>query len=115
MNSSLLKKALPHIIAIVVFLVVSVAYNKTALEGKQLRQVDVQGYTGMKKQSVDYKEKYGHWPYGLNLRFAGCRLQYCDGRYNGISNVYQVEFGFSGKRTAQTDFLFFAACACFIF
>ena len=54
MNSSLLKKALPHIIAIVVFFVVSVAYNKTALEGKQLRQADVLGYMGMKKQSVDY-------------------------------------------------------------
>ena len=30
MNSPLLKKALPHIVAIIVFLIVSVAYNKTA-------------------------------------------------------------------------------------
>ena len=71
MNSSLLKKALPHIIAIVVFLVVSVAYNKTALEGKVLRQADVQGYTGMAKQSDDYREKNGHWPLWTESMFSG--------------------------------------------
>ncbi len=71
MNSSLLKKALPHIIAVVVFLIVSVAYNKTALEGKQLRQGDVQGYTGMAKQSNDYKDKNGRWPLWTESMFGG--------------------------------------------
>ena len=71
MNSSLFKKALPHIIAVVVFLIVSVAYNKTALEGKTLRQADVQGYTGMAKQSNDFKEKYGHWPLWTESMFGG--------------------------------------------
>ncbi len=41
MNSPLLKKALPHLIAVAVFLIVSVAYNKTALDGKELSQSDV--------------------------------------------------------------------------
>jgi len=34
MNSPFLKKALPHIIAIIVFLVVAIVYCKPALEGK---------------------------------------------------------------------------------
>jgi hypothetical protein len=53
MNSSLLKKALPHFIAIVVFFVVSVAYNKTQLDGKVVSQSDVQQFKGMAKQSDD--------------------------------------------------------------
>ena len=71
MNSSLLKKALPHVIAIVVFLLVSIVYNKTALEGKVLRQADVQGYTGMAKQSNDFREKYGHYPLWTESMFGG--------------------------------------------
>src|ERR1700730_1388098 len=71
MNSPLLKKALPHIIAIVVFLLVSIAYNKTALESKVLRQADVQGYTGMAKQSNDFREKYGHYPLWTESMFSG--------------------------------------------
>ncbi len=71
MISTLLKKALPHFIAIVVFLVVSVVYNKTALEGKVSRQADVQGYTGMAQQSKEYKEKNGHWPLWSESMFGG--------------------------------------------
>ena len=71
MNSSLLKKALPHIIAVVVFLIVSVAYNKTALDGKVVSQSDVQQFKGMAKQSDDFKEKNGHWPLWTESMFSG--------------------------------------------
>ncbi|HVY74220.1 MAG TPA: YfhO family protein [Puia sp.] len=71
MNNSFLKKALPHIIAIVVFLLVSVVYNKTALEGKVLYQSDVIGYKAMAKQSQDFKEKYGHFPLWTESMFSG--------------------------------------------
>ena len=36
------KKILPHIIAVVVFLIVSVVYCKPALEGKVVAQHDIQ-------------------------------------------------------------------------
>ena len=71
MNSSLLKKAIPHIIAVFVFLIVSIVYNKSALEGKVLRQADVQGYKGMAQQSNEYKEKNGHWPLWSESMFGG--------------------------------------------
>src|SRR5664279_4373773 len=71
MNSTLLKKALPHIIAIVVFFVVSVAYNKTQLEGKVVSQSDVQQHMSMSKQSDDYKVKNGRWPLWSESMFSG--------------------------------------------
>jgi hypothetical protein len=114
MNSSLLKKALPHVIAIVVFLVVSVAYNKTALEGKVLRQADVQGYKGMAQQSNEYREKNGHWPLWSESMFGGMPA------YNiAIESTHSFTVGvfnwifFLGKTPLKPICFFFSACVCF--
>jgi hypothetical protein len=114
MNSTLLKKTLPHIIAVVVFLIVSVAYNKTALEGKVLRQIDVQGYKGMAQQSNEYKEKYGHWPLWSESMFGGMPA------YNiALESTHVVGIGFVnwifflGKEPLKPICFFFAACVCF--
>ena len=71
MNTSFLKKATPHIAAIILFLLVSIVYNKTALQGKVLYQSDVIGYTAMAKQSQDFKAKYGHFPLWTESMFSG--------------------------------------------
>ena len=71
MNSSFWKKALPHIIAVGIFLVVAIVYCKPALEGKVLSQVDVIGHTGMARQSEVFKDKYGHYPYWTESIFSG--------------------------------------------
>ncbi|HUC80403.1 MAG TPA: YfhO family protein [Flavisolibacter sp.] len=71
MNKSLFHKALPHLIAIVVFLVVAVIYCKPALDGKVLQQHDVVQWKAMAKNSFDYKEKYGSFPLWTNGMFSG--------------------------------------------
>ena len=71
MKSSFLKKALPHVIAIVLFLVVAVVYCRPALEGKVVNQSDVQQYKEMARQSFEYKEKYGQFPLWIESAFAG--------------------------------------------
>jgi hypothetical protein len=71
MNASLLKKAYPHIAAIALFLLISVVYNKTALQGKVLSQSDVIGYMGMAKQSNDFKAAHGHYPLWTESMFSG--------------------------------------------
>ncbi len=114
MNSSLLKKALPHVIAVAVFLIVSIAYNKTALEGKSLRQADVQGYTGMAKQSNDYREKYGHWPLWSESMFGGM-----PGYNIAIESTHALTVGwvnwifYLGKTPWKPISFFFSACVCF--
>jgi len=71
MNSPFLKKALPHVIAVVLFLVVAIVYCKPALQGMVVNQLDTQGYRGMAQQSFEYKEKYGHFPLWTESMFGG--------------------------------------------
>jgi hypothetical protein len=111
MNSSLLKKALPHILAIVVFLVVSIAYNKTALEGKVLRQADVEGYTAMARQSHEFKEKYGHFPLWTESMFSGMPA------YNiAMDATSSITIGYLNRLFdigPKPVYFFFIACVCF--
>lgn len=71
MNSTVLKKALPHVIAILVFLIVAVVYCRPALEGKVVAQQDMLQYKAMAQQSFEYKEKYGHFPLWTESAFGG--------------------------------------------
>ncbi len=71
MNSSLLKKALPHVIAVLIFLIVAVIYGKPALDGKVVSQSDVIGWKGTAQQSIEYKERNGHFPLWSESTFSG--------------------------------------------
>src|SRR5664279_2246957 len=65
------KKVLPHVIAIVIFLIVAVVYCKPALEGKVVAQQDIQNWRGMSQQSVEFHDKYGYYPLWTNSLFSG--------------------------------------------
>ena len=65
------KKLLPHIIAVLVFLIVAVVFCKPAVEGKVVYQHDLQGWRGMVQQSIEFKETYGHYPLWTNSLFSG--------------------------------------------
>lgn len=65
------KTLLPHIIAVVLFLIIAVIYCKPALEGQVVAQHDIQGWRGMAQQSFEFKEKYGHFPLWTNSMFSG--------------------------------------------
>jgi hypothetical protein len=71
MMKSFWQKNWPHFAAIGIFLLVAVIYCKPALEGLVLDQHDIQGWKGMAQHSVEYKEKYGHYPYWTNSMFSG--------------------------------------------
>lgn len=67
-----LKPILPHLIAIIVFLLVAVIFCKPALEsGIVLKQGDVTGWQGMSHQSYVYKEAHGHVPLWITSMFSG--------------------------------------------
>jgi Bacterial membrane protein YfhO len=66
------KALLPHVIAIGIFLIVTLAFCKPALEsGVVLKQSDISSWEGMSKQSFDYKEKTGHFPLWVTSMFSG--------------------------------------------
>ena len=71
MKNPLLKKILPHVIAVAVFLIVSLLFCKPALEGNVLNQGDIVGWKGMAQNAFDYKEKHGHYPLWNPNLFSG--------------------------------------------
>ncbi len=71
MKNPLLKKILPHFIAVIIFLIVSILFCKPVLEGNVLNQHDTVGWKGMAQNSFEYKEKNGHFPLWNPNLFSG--------------------------------------------
>ncbi len=64
-------KFLPFVIAIVVFVIVSLAYFSPVLEGKELFQSDIAQFRGVSKEIVDYRKEHNQEPYWTNKAFGG--------------------------------------------
>jgi Bacterial membrane protein YfhO len=65
------KQVLPHLVAVVIFLLLSVFLNKPALEGKVVQQSDSVQWKAMAQQSFEFNEKYGHFPKWTNSMMGG--------------------------------------------
>ena len=65
------KQALPHLVAVVIFLLLSVLLGKPALQGKVVQQSDVIQWKAMAQQSFEFKEKHGHFPKWTNSMMGG--------------------------------------------
>ncbi len=71
MKPSLLKSALPHIIAALLFTVISFAYFYPVLEGRKINAHDTKVWEGSSKEISDYRDKYGREPLWTNSMFGG--------------------------------------------
>ena len=111
-NSAFLKKALPHVIAIVLFLVVAVVYCHPVVEGKVVRQTDVEQHNQMARQANEYKEKNGHYPLWIENAFSGMPAYTI-----AIDGQGPINLSFLTKATMlflpQPINFFFLACVCF--
>jgi hypothetical protein len=111
MNSTVLKKALPHVIAILVFLIVAVIFCRPALEGKVVFQSDMLQYKGMAQQSFEYKEKHGHFPLWSESSFSGMPAYTIAMDHSAIYLGPVVSILSLGL--PQPINFFFVACVCF--
>lgn len=113
MYSSFFKKILPHVIAIVVFLVIAMVYCRPAMQGDVLPQSDIQHWQGANKQSLDFKEKYGHYPLWTNSVFSGMPTFMI--AFSGNNTLpWQFHSAFTLGLPEPVQF-FFLACICFYF
>ncbi|MEP7258326.1 MAG: YfhO family protein [Flavitalea sp.] len=71
MNKSLWQRVQPHAIAIGIFFIISCIYCLPALQGMIVAQPDSEGWKGMAQQSIEFKEKFGHYPLWTNSMFSG--------------------------------------------
>ncbi|NLP56691.1 YfhO family protein [Lutibacter sp. B1] len=65
------KKVLPYIIAIVIFVIISLAYFSPVLEGKKIQQSDIAQFIGSSKEIKDFREANDKEPYWTNATFGG--------------------------------------------
>lgn len=66
-----LKKILPHIIAVVAFIVVSLVFFSPVMEGKKLFQSDMAQFDGASKELHDYEKASGEGANWANAMFSG--------------------------------------------
>lgn len=65
------KKFIPHIVAIVAFIVIALAYFNPVLQGKVIYQSDIALYTGMAEQQNDFRDRTGEETYWTDAAFGG--------------------------------------------
>ncbi|MFD0963888.1 YfhO family protein [Pseudofulvibacter geojedonensis] len=65
------KKILPHLIAVLLFIVASVLYFSPVLQGKKIKQSDITQYIGMSKQQNDFRETEKSEPYWTDAAYGG--------------------------------------------
>ena len=66
-----IKKVVPHLLVLVGFIILSLAYFSPVLKGKKLFQSDIIQYIGMSKQQNDFRAETGKETYWTNSAFGG--------------------------------------------
>lgn len=65
------KRLLPHLLVLVGFVLISLAYFNPVLSGKMLYQNDIKMYEGMARQQTEYRKKTGKETYWNNSAYGG--------------------------------------------
>ena len=65
------KRLLPHILVLIGFVVLSLAYFSPVLQGKKINQSDIMHYIGMAQQQKEFAKTTGEETYWTNSAFGG--------------------------------------------
>ena len=102
-----LKKFIPHIVVILLFVVAALAYFNPVLQGKKIFQSDIVQYTGMAKQQNDFRKETGEETYWTDAAFGGMPTYQLGAKY---PNNYIKELDLAIRflpRPADYLFLYF--------
>lgn len=66
-----IKRILPHVLVLLGFVIVSLAYFSPVLQGKKINQSDIMHYIGMAQQQKEYAKTAGEETYWTNSAFGG--------------------------------------------
>ena len=86
------KNIVPHVIAVLIFLTLTLVYFSPVLEGKDIKQDDAIGSMGWGKDARDYHEESGEYSYWSNAMFSGmpCNYTYAPQPDNTFKPIGQV-------------------------
>lgn len=113
MPKGLFQRLLPHLIAVIIFLVIAVIYCRPALQGMVLNQHDITQWKGAIHQSEVIREQTGKQPLWTNSMFSGMPAFQIGTPANNVVPwiVHSIlSLGLPGPIQ-----FFFLACICFYF
>lgn len=86
-----IKKILPHVIAVIVFIAASFIYFSPVLHNKQLNQSDMSQYEGCSKAINDYHKATGNYSQWAPNLFSGMpAYQITEGNTNNVLSVFST-------------------------
>lgn len=102
------KKFVPYLIALMAFVVISMIYFSPALEGKKLKQGDIDRFKGMSKEITDYKQTSGEQTLWTNNMFSGMPAYFISVAFDGNLMKKLIKFMQLGlPHPANQLFLYF--------
>jgi hypothetical protein len=93
-NKNIVNRTLPHIIAILVFIVISAIYFSPQLNRYRLSQSDVIQNLGMKKEIKDFRDKFDSEPLWTSSTFSGMPAYQISVRYDKDNWIKHLEYLF---------------------
>ena len=107
------KKLLSHVLVLLGFVIISLAYFSPVLKGKVIYQNDIVQYIGMSKQQKDFKAETGEETYWTNSAFGGMPTYQLGARYphNYIKKL-DLALRFLPR---PTDYLFLYLLSFYVF
>ncbi len=83
MKDSFLKSAVPHLVAVLIFTVLSFVYFYPVLEGKKINAHDTKVFEGSSREIRDFRAEYGKEPLWTNSMFGGMPAYMISAKYPG--------------------------------
>lgn len=86
------KKAMPYVVAILLFILIGSAFLYPVWQGKKMRQGDITIFRGMSKELVDYREQTGEEALWTNGMFGGMPAYQISTKYpnNWVKKIDKV-------------------------
>ena len=109
------KSIVPHAVAVLTFLLLTLVYFSPVLEGKDIKQDDAIGSMGWGKDARDYHEESGEYSYWSNAMFSGMPCNYTfspqpDNVFKPIGEVVTLNVFGASYRHIGCIFLTFIGC-----
>ena len=98
------KKLLPHLLALLGFVMVALLYFYPVLQNKVIYQSDIVQYTGMAKEQNDFRAQFDEEPYCTNSAFVGMPTYQLGAKYP--HNYIKSIDGFLRFLPRPADYLF---------
>ncbi|MFA5647405.1 MAG: YfhO family protein [Bacteroidales bacterium] len=78
-----LRKSIPHVTAVLLFLIATSLYFLPLMQGKGLSQHDIQQFKGSAQEVIEHREQYGEEPLWTNSMFSGMPAYLISTKYEG--------------------------------